>query len=157
MSPDDTETTPELDVLTTTYKQFCGQLSGFADHIAHHGQGPVTEPVRKEHARYKQSLKAQVQLLERLGAPPPDSVYETLRTPSFPARDRLQEATNTVLSVVQSLTPGQLAAAALLDIAKELALIVANAPLIQTPEQPAEWVARDSQFAKHTNDRHDND
>ncbi|TEA09075.1 hypothetical protein [Mycobacteroides salmoniphilum] len=157
MSPDPTATTPDLDALTAEYKQLCGQLSGFADHIAHHVQGPVTEPVRKEHARYKQSLKAQVQLLERLGAPPANSVYETLRTPSFPAHDRLQEAANTVLSVVQSLTPGQLSAAALLDIAKDLALIVANAPPIQPPEPDVEWVARGSQFTKDADDKHEND
>lgn len=156
MSPDTTSTTSSLDALEASYKQFCGQLSTLADQIARHTQGPVTEPVRKEHARYTQSLLAQVQLLERLGAPPPESVYEALRTPSFPARERLQEASDTILSVVQSLTPGQLSAAALLGIAKDLAVIVAESPLTQEPEPPAEWVARHSRFAKDTEDTQDN-
>lgn len=157
MSPDSTSTTSSLDAVEAEYKQFCGQLSTLADQIRGRIQGPVTEPVRKEHARYKQSLLAQVQLLERLGASPPESVYETLRTPSFPARERLQEAADTVLSVVQSLTPGQLSSAVLLGIAKDLALIVAESPLIQEPESPAEWVTRDSLFAKDTSVGHDND
>lgn len=152
MSMDTTEeaTPSDLDTLIAKTKQTFGQLDKCAEQMILSLRGPVTDPVRAESARFKESLAQSVQMLEQHNVELPDSLYEFLRAPNFLAHDRLQDASRIIVSVAQSLSPGQPAArGALLAIAKDLEMITIHAALEQPQEPLAQWVDTKSAYAKH--------
>lgn len=143
-------TSAHVNPLVAETKQLSAQLSALAENLIPNLRGRVTEPALAELVRYKESLAQTVQLLEQHDVELPDHIYEYLSAPSFPVRDRLAEASRIILAAIQSLTHGQQATPALLNVVSNLETIIAQAPLAQ-PETPlAHWVATQSAYSKRT-------
>ncbi|SIC59928.1 Uncharacterised protein [Mycobacteroides abscessus subsp. abscessus] len=139
----------DLNALIAKTKEIFGELDKCAKQMIPDVRGPVTDPVRAESARFKESLAQSVHILEQRNIELPDDVYEFLRKPNFLAHDRLQDASRIIVSVAQSLSPGQPAArAALLSIAQDLEMITARTALVQLDEPLAQWVDTKSAYAK---------
>lgn len=115
----------QFDVLLSETKQFVEESSALAQVIAPFNRGSVTDPVRREQANFKKSLTLAVERLAQHGAQIPESVYEYLRSPSFPARGRLAELSQALASVAK---------VALNEIVEELELIITGASLAQEPD-----------------------
>lgn len=124
----------QFEALLSETKQFVEETSATAQVIVLCNRGPVTDPVRRDRANFKKSLALAVERLAQHGAEIPESVYEYLRSPSFPPRGRLAELSQALASVASSLVPGQYAKSALNEIVEELELIISGASLAQEPD-----------------------
>lgn len=139
----------DLNALIAKTKEVFGELDKCAKQMLPDLRGPVTDRVRAESARFKESLAQSVQMFEQHDIELPDDVYEFLRKPNFLAHDRLQDASRVIVSVAQSLSPGQPAArGALLSIAQDLEMIIARSALVQPDEPLAQWVDTKSAYAE---------
>lgn len=153
---DEASPSSDLNALIAKAKEVFGELGKCAEQMIPDVRGPVTDPVRAESARFKESLAQSVHMLEQHNIELPDDVYEFLRKPNFLAHDRLQDASRIIVSVAQSLSPGQPAArAALLSIAQDLEMITARTALVQLDEPLAQWVDTRSAYAKRAQSNSD--
>ncbi|SLH41766.1 hypothetical protein [Mycobacteroides abscessus] len=115
------------------------QTATVAAQLIPHIGGPSCELARASAAEVKASVWNNVQILEKHGIEVPTEVYDYLSAPSFPARERLAEASRLLVAAANSLVPGVAPRAELLKLASDLDCIIERAVLMQIPEPAAIW------------------